>query len=66
MDKYFYEYLKIVFTCFFHVFKFFTNSRIIGGIFGLNILFLIDEFWRKVRLQFHNFEKLFANGIFFN
>lgn len=41
MDKYFYEYLKIVFACFFFMFFFFfANSRTIGEIFGLDILLI--------------------------
>lgn len=63
MGKYFYEYLKIVFACFFFscfFCEFLYHWR------NIWIRYFVDKFWRKVRLEFRNLEKLFAGEIFFN
>lgn len=47
---------------FFHVFfcEFLYHWR------NIWIRYFVDKFWRKVRLEFRNLEKLFAGEIFFN
>lgn len=65
MDKYFYEYLKIVFACFFFMFFFFFCEFSYHWR-NIWIRYFVDKFWRKVRLEFRDLEKLFAGEIFFN